>query len=46
MNAYELSDKLIELYCYREHIVDAVIMLRHQADLIALFEKQLKQTQK
>lgn len=42
MNAYELADRIIKPDCFREYIIDAVMMLRQQADRIAELEKQLK----
>jgi hypothetical protein len=41
MNAYELADRLIKLDCYREYIIDSVMMLRQQADRIAELEGEV-----
>ena len=42
MNAYQIADKIIDPDCFRTYIIDAVMMLRHQADYIDQLEKGLE----
>jgi len=45
MNAYELAEKIIDRDCYHEYIIDAVRMLRMQADEITALREQLNDCQ-
>ena len=50
MNANELADKILDRDCYREYIIDAVVILRKQQaeieHLKELFEKAMRMIEK
>ena len=42
LSAYNLADKIIKPDCFREYIIDAVRMLKNQADEIDALRHQIK----
>ena len=42
ISAYDIADKIIKPDCFRTYIIDAVMMLRNQADETKLLREQIK----
>jgi len=44
MNANELADKILDRDCYREYIIDAVVMLRKQQEEIEYWKSAFERS--